>query len=370
METMTTRATEILPLVPPDALGDTSDLHVVRFEAAVELLNRLQQDLWKHDDHATSAAERLVAWRTDDYRVQQRIVAVRHGRVVAVGALVMPTRDNTSLAYLRVDVAPEVRSAGLATAMLERLESAATVAGRRILVGATELRDSDEEHQVVRPRTGAGAVPAHDAGVRFALARGYSLDLVERMSMAALPADPERLRTLLQQARAAAGADYELVAWDGPCPGDLLEDYARLKRAISTDQPLGSLDMTPEHWDPERVRSAETDLTARNARSQTTAVRHVATGRLVAHSVLELIDDKPEAVWQGDTLVLSEHRGHRLGMVMKAANMTRVARLQPRARRLYTWNASENLHMLKINELLGFRPEGVTGIWQKKPDRV
>jgi GNAT superfamily N-acetyltransferase len=36
------------------------------------------------------------------------------------------------------------------------------------------------------------------------------------------------------------------------------------------------------------------------------------------------------------------------------------------ARRIHTWNAEENAHMLAINVALGFRAVGVTGMWQKQ----
>jgi hypothetical protein len=39
---------------------------------------------------------------------------------------------------------------------------------------------------------------------------------------------------------------------------------------------------------------------------------------------------------------------------------------QPAARSLLTWNAVENRHMLAINTLLGFKPAGYEGEWQKR----
>ena len=69
---------------------------------------------------------------------------------------------------------------------------------------------------------------------------------------------------------------------------------------------------------------------------------------------------------QDDTLVLSEHRGRRLGMLVKAANLQRLAVEQPAARRVGTWNAEENSHMLAINVALGFRPAGGSGEWQAR----
>ena len=70
--------------------------------------------------------------------------------------------------------------------------------------------------------------------------------------------------------------------------------------------------------------------------------------------------------FQEDTLVLREHRGRRLGMLVKTANLARLAEVQPGARRIGTWNAEENAHMLAINVALGFRPAGVWAAWQRR----
>ena len=60
------------------------------------------------------------------------------------------------------------------------------------------------------------------------------------------------------------------------------------------------------------------------------------------------------------------HRGHRLGMLVKAANLGGRRPGWPSVRSVLTWNASENQHMLSINIALGFRPAGYEGEWQKR----
>ena len=58
------------------------------------------------------------------------------------------------------------------------------------------------------------------------------------------------------------------------------------------------------------------------------------------------------------------HRGRRLGMLVKAANLRRLTGELPAVRRVDTWNAEENAWMLAINVALGFRPSGGAGEWQ------
>ena len=55
-------------------------------------------------------------------------------------------------------------------------------------------------------------------------------------------------------------------------------------------------------------------------------------------------------------------------MLVKIANLRRAQVAWPAARSVITWNASENRHMLAINNALGFRPSGLEGAWQKRLD--
>jgi hypothetical protein len=74
----------------------------------------------------------------------------------------------------------------------------------------------------------------------------------------------------------------------------------------------------------------------------------------------------PGSITQQDTLVAGGHRGHRLGMLVKVANLRQAQERWPSVRSVLTWNASENQHMLSINIALGFKPAGYEGEWQKR----
>ena len=62
----------------------------------------------------------------------------------------------------------------------------------------------------------------------------------------------------------------------------------------------------------------------------------------------------PHVVFQWGTLVLPEHRGHRLGMAVKVANLEQLARLAPERRSVQTMNDEQNPWMVQINKDLGF----------------
>lgn len=97
----------------------------------------------------------------------------------------------------------------------------------------------------------------------------------------------------------------------------------------------------------------------------TAAVEHAPTRRLVAFTELSVPSEPTRPVEQQDTLVLSEHRGRRLGMLAKAANLVRLQRDHPGHPSVTTLNAEENRHMLSVNEAGGFVAVGYEGAWRK-----
>ena len=74
--------------------------------------------------------------------------------------------------------------------------------------------------------------------------------------------------------------------------------------------------------------------------------------------------DVARAASQDDTLVLREHRGHALGMLLKLENLALLERDFPGHPSVITWNADENRHMLAVNEALGFTPMAYEGAWR------
>jgi len=60
----------------------------------------------------------------------------------------------------------------------------------------------------------------------------------------------------------------------------------------------------------------------------------------------------------GDLRSLSGHRGHRLGLLLKADMLDWLAETQPQVASIETWNAESNDAMIGVNEMLGYRVEG------------
>jgi len=56
--------------------------------------------------------------------------------------------------------------------------------------------------------------------------------------------------------------------------------------------------------------------------------------------------------------VVRSHRGHRLGLLLKADMMRWLADAEPELEQLDTWNMESNTHMIAVNERLGYRVMG------------
>jgi GNAT superfamily N-acetyltransferase len=140
---------------------------------------------------------------------------------------------------------------------------------------------------------------------------------------------------------------------------------AHLYTRMSTDAPSAGLEEPEDTWTAERV-AAEDDRRRADPRTLlTVAVEHLPTGRLIGYSALSVPAETERAVGQEDTLVLREHRGHRLGMLLKVANLAYLHEVLPGHPSVVTFNAEENRHMLQVNEDLGFVPIGYEGAWRK-----
>ncbi len=63
--------------------------------------------------------------------------------------------------------------------------------------------------------------------------------------------------------------------------------------------------------------------------------------------------------------MLPSYRGHRLGLLLKLANLVQLQGLASGYPAIVTCNAEENRHMLDVNDALGFRPIGYEGAWKK-----
>jgi GNAT superfamily N-acetyltransferase len=307
--------------------------------------------------------EMLAEYRSTASRTRQHLVVRQDGSMV--GRAMVTTRPLTpeAGAHLIVDVLPTHRRRRIGTALLNAAETIAIDAGAPVLkVGvAHSVRDGGRR---VEPPTGFGDLPADDPGVQFLLDRGYALEQVTRISLL----DADRLRdgsTSPREVAGGGGDDYRLLAWTGPTPHPWIDELAALRTRMSTDAPSAGMVVVPDPWDADRVREHDDRIASSGRTMLTTAVEHGPTGALAGFSEIVVSEGDAVAV-QEDTLVLSDHRGRRLGMRLKRANAEQLVALFPAVEAVVTWNAEENRPMLDVNEAMGFQAIGYEGGWQRR----
>ena len=155
----------------------------------------------------------------------------------------------------------------------------------------------------------------------------------------------------------AAAPAYEVVRIAGATPADLLDAVATLTGAIN-DAPTDDLDIEDEVFPVERIAAYEAAQRASGNRFYRVVARHRQSGVLAGHSVVAVESERPTIGHQHDTSVVREHRGHRLGILLKADMLRWLAAEEPQLRTIDTWNAESNDHMIDVNEKLGYRALG------------
>jgi GNAT superfamily N-acetyltransferase len=365
---------------PVPAVLDSPDSWALR--GVTDLEHAMHVEIWGYPDLAESLRACWAWSRNQAYGRRLHLVAVAEGGTLATAdpagvlgslSIHLPKEHNTHLVEAFVNVRASVRGSGVGTALAARAEAIAREAGRRLIVSwsdhAAEPPEptGPDDTPVLHPSTGSGRIP-DDAASRFARRLGYALEQAERHSVLDLPVDEALLAALEERAVAAAGPDYRVVTWTDAAPERWVDAYGILFTRMSTDAPLGGLEIEEDVWDAARVRDFEATHAEAGHRLLVAAAQHVPSGTLAAFTVLVVrpgAAGDPDAVFQDSTLALKEHRGHRLGMLVKAANVRAVQATFPRAERIHTWNAEENQHMLAINVAMGFRPAGISSAWQK-----
>jgi GNAT superfamily N-acetyltransferase len=293
---------------------------------------------------------RAIARRRDDATWVLGCVADDGGATVGSSISRVAKLDNLDVVEtFALCVHPQHRRRGAGSAMLRWIESLAADLGRATLVASTEVNLALED----------------TAGEAFAQQAGFERALASSRRELRLPVDPSLLDRLEAEARPHA-ADYELTTWTNGCPAAYVEGRLDLASGMSTDTPHGELDFDEERWDEQRLRGQEGVTAAMDRDSFAAGALHRPTGTLVAFTEIAISRVDPSAGWQQDTIVHTAHRGHRLGILVKVANLRAAAASSPQTTRVCTWNADENEPMVRVNELFGFKRVARCAMWQRK----
>jgi GNAT superfamily N-acetyltransferase len=250
--------------------------------------------------------------------------------------LQLPLADNTHVGYAEVFTDPARARQGVGRALLAEVERRAAAAGRRSVVVEAYV-----------PPTG----PA--AALGFAAATGYAPAIEEEVKSLDVAASEPRWGELEAEAAPHHSA-YRLVAWRDHVPDDLVDGYCRLNDAFNEEAPTGELDIEAESWTAARVRQRE-DRFIRGGRVQLGVLAVAPDGTVAAMTEMVVTASAPATAMQGGTLVVPAHRGRRLGMGVKVANLRALRSAFPTCAQVVTGNADVNAAMNAVNDRLGFR---------------
>lgn len=287
----------------------------------------------------------------DNRRRCIRIFAALQGdQVVCAGQIGLPLLDNTTTATVEVSTAVAFRRLGHGRAMLGHLLDTGRAAGRTTFF-------AEIGYPLEGPADGRGAV-----GPEFATQHGFSFALGDVQRVLDLPVGAELLDRLTTDA-ASHHDGYRIEVFRLPVPERWLTTYVALDARVQTDAPTGDLVLEPQAADVAAHRELEA-LLAAQGRTAYAAVALDAEEEVVAYTCLVAPAAEPARCYQWGTLVHPPHRGHRLGLAVKAANLRQLQHREPARRLLVTFNAEVNAPMVAVNDALGFRPVERLGEFQ------
>jgi GNAT superfamily N-acetyltransferase len=272
---------------------------------------------------------------------QAWLAADESSALVGCYLLRLPSQENLTIANCILVVNPSRRREGNGTKIFAHCAEQARLAGRSRLIGYA--RDGT-----------AGAAFAAGLGARPGIEETDRVLAIDAALAARIPD--------LRDTAESRAAGYSLVSWTGPTPDEYVDDVVRVNAAMA-DAPRDE-GTEPTAWDAERLRHAEQTALEYGITNYAVAARHDATGRLAAFTEVITEADTPDWGFQQLTAVLAEHRGHRLGLLIKVAMLGLLSEHDPKVRHIQTGNAGANAHMIAINEQLGFTVLAVHRSWE------
>jgi len=265
------------------------------------------------------------------------------GLLVGLLSVDAPTYDNTNLAWFEVDVHPDHRGQGIGSSLLQYGEELARELGRDSL-GMSQWD-----------------LPKADA---FSRRHGFEPKAIEvnrRQDITTL--DWSAVQKLYDEA-VLASSGYELVRITGALPDELLDGMVAVTASIN-DAPKDDLDIEDDLFTPARLRAYETSQFAHDRTLYRVIARERETGVLAGHSTITVERERPYIASQHDTAVSRDHRGHRLGALLKTGMLLWMRDAEPAVTQLDTWNAESNDHMIAINEQLNYHIVARSFAYQK-----
>ncbi|MFC7375703.1 GNAT family N-acetyltransferase [Brachybacterium sp. GCM10030268] len=321
-----------------------SHVDLVQYNALDEALDEANYG----GSEAFTVQQRRASLQDSPYYRTRRWVAVTElmeggETIVGRASVYLPQQENLETISVAVAVHPAFRGHGVATALLEEaLIPAIRESGRSLVEAYGEI-----------PADGDVDDPAQPVN-RLAARLGITRKNVAVCRTLALPLEEQLLDRLQAEAEEKLG-DYRVELWDESVPEQHLEAYGVLLRQLELDEPDEDVEHEAPEYTPERIRIIEKRLREIGVRP-ILAVAVAPDGSFVGNSEIHVQrSPRTTVAWQENTLVMPEHRGHRLGLALKVATHRQLRERAPQVRALVTWNSHVNPWMIAINEKLGYQ---------------
>ena len=285
---------------------------------------------------STVFRQRMRMIHGDGGELARHLLVEHDGATVGRVSIHTSVHDNLDLAWIELSVDPAHRRRGIGSAAMDQAFRLIGEMGRTKVGWFGWVGDRTEGFAAAR-----GSEPKSFAVCRRQHVRELEPGLADRLYDEALP---------------HAGG-YELLRVPGRMPDDLLHAFLAATAAIN-DAPRDDLEYEDEVFSADRNREFEEASLASDYRIYRILARHVASGEIAGVTSVIVDGETSEHGNQLDTSVVGAHRGHRLGLLLKADMLRWLAGSEPRLAMIDTFNAESNDHMVAVNERLGYRVMG------------
>jgi GNAT superfamily N-acetyltransferase len=285
----------------------------------------------------------------------ERYVATVDGEPAGYMDIGFPEEDNTTKSHFDLAVLPAFRRRGYGRELLAFIEERAQANDRTTANGHTVWN---------LPEIGLRA--ADQDGIEFAKSLGTYREALPEVNrvLHVEKVDEAALDAMLTHARAKADG-YRLLHWIDGAPEEFVNDVAYLDGRLIQDAPMGDTGWEAADVTAARVRRDEATAKQRGRTMYHAGMIHEESGKLVAWTAISVEDFALWHGWQQITIVEPEHRGHRLGALIKVENYRFFRQHNPDVTVIDTFNAHENSYMISINEEMGFRPQYAFQNWRR-----
>jgi GNAT superfamily N-acetyltransferase len=263
-------------------------------------------------------------------------------RVCGVLELTLPPWDNRNQGIAAITVDPLSRRRGIGRALYAVAVERTRAAGRSLLIIEA---------------------PAGSAGERFLDALGLDVGPGEQLRHQDITALDWTVLDDMYADAVAQAAEYEIREIPPEAPDDMVTELIAVISAIN-DAPADVRHAEPDQYPPERIRAYEMGEEGIGRIGYRLVAVHTSSGVFAGYTGVGVDAERPWYATQYITSVRAEHRGHRLGLLLKIAMMRLLRDREPALRTVSTWNSPDNAHMIAVNETLGYRLIGdwVTGV--------